>query len=227
MFPAIVGLLLAILMPALRNQPPMLAERLTAIIAIWIVIAVIAMLYLFLKRCQRENHGGTVLLRPARSSHWRARFPAIFLIVLSSILIVVIFFFHRKIIMDMLGLETKLQGALLPNNLTDLSWPFSILGAFATAPLLAILGYGLTLLWWRVSPVTLEVREQGIGLGAVSYLPWEEVKKFDWRKTKHGAVLTISTSKRKKVAFVAFEEQSAVQALLEKYSRSEGDGRST
>ena len=132
MFPAVIGLLLSVLIPFLRGQPPLLARRLKWIIVAWISISVVAMVFLFVKRWQRVKRGGRLLYGPQQLSPWMNCFPAIFIIVFSSMLIALIFFAQRTIIIDFLGLESQLkQDARIPTDLTNWSWLFSILGAFA------------------------------------------------------------------------------------------------
>ncbi len=204
---SVLCVLLAILAPLVRAQPPDLRRPLLWMILISAAVAVVGLVYLCVKRWRVEVLGGKLLLRPKFPRPWMECVLNIFIVLVTA-------GFLAGFVIVMLPAIIKLahlgQEPVLPRM-------FFIVPIIAFTPQMLCLVYGFTMLWWRVSLLTLEIRENGIGTGGLRFIPWRTVTGYHLIDGKHGAVLTILCSSRKHVTVLSRDARDAVQELLDSH----------
>jgi hypothetical protein len=202
---SVLCVLLAVLAPLVRAQPPDLRRPLLWVILISAAVAVVGLVYLCLRRWRVEMLGGELLLRPKFPRPWLEYVLNIFIVLVTAGFLAG---FSIVMLPDIINLARWGQESVLPRM-------FFIVPIIALTPQMLCLVYGFTMLWWRVSLLTLEIRENGIGMGGLRFIPWRTVTGYHWIDGKHGAVLTILCSSRKHVAVLSFDTRDAVQELLD------------
>lgn len=203
---SILSVLLAVLLPHIRTQPPEVRRHLWWTILVLAVFATIGLAVLCVRRWRVETLGGDLLLRPKHSAWLDRGLPlglvAIFGGLLAYQCVVMVPLMNRMAVLD-----HDLRGP----GLGHFGWYTTI----SLAPLTLALVYALVLLWWRVTPLTLEIRENGIGFGGLKFVPWKTVAGYEWMDGKHGLRLTILSAARKRVTVISFGDREAVQRFLD------------
>jgi hypothetical protein len=196
---------LAVFVPHVRAQPPAIGRILTWVGGLCSGLAVVFLLILCLSRRSIGNRGGNILLRPKRLKAWLHYLPgAIFPIVLVGVNLGAYAMFSPT--------WTGIYGALAAPI-----WTVFVIGTLlsVTAPVAMGLMYSVTLFWWRVNPMTLEIRESGVIIGGLKFLPWNTITDCHWLDGKHATILTLWGHSRKSVAMMPFESRESAQRLLE------------
>jgi hypothetical protein len=196
---------LSIAVPLIRSQPSAFGRNLMWGAVISMGLAVIGLLLLCLRRWWIERRGGTIRLRPQGLNPWLEFLPMIImLVVFSSILVAA----------GVMLLPTMKEMSRQEN---DMRWTiFTIIASLsACTPAILAVVYSITLCWWRVSPMTLEIRENGIGIGGLRFFQWSVITGCQWSEGKHVAILSLWCHSRKYVALVPSDARESVQRLLE------------
>ena len=195
---------LAVFVPFVRAQPPALARVLVWSAITCAALVVAGWVVLCFRRWRIETRGGTLLLRPQRPNIWLEYLPNILMIVAFAVVLIVGCLGSLKTLKSISG---GLQGSdPLPLGLMVSTSVFTI-------PMLALV-YVITLSWWRVTPLTLELREHGICVGGLKFHPWIAITSYEWLDGKHAAMLTIRCSKRKSVVTIPHDKRESVQEIL-------------
>ena len=202
---AVLSVGLAVLVPFVHAQPPAFRRNLVWGVFISIALAVIGSLFLCLRRWRIETRGGTLLLRPTRLNPWLDYLPCVIMVVIFAGILVGACVIFMPAMKEMSRLEQGL-GWTAFGLATSLS-------VFAP-PMLALV-YAITLSWWQVTPMTLEIRENGIGIGGLRFFLWSAITGCQWTDGKHAAILTLWCHSRKNVAMMPLDAREPVQRLLE------------
>ncbi|NQU21667.1 MAG: hypothetical protein HQ567_10315 [Candidatus Nealsonbacteria bacterium] len=204
----ILSVLLAVFVPLVRAQPPDLQRH-----QLWVILgsgalAAGSLVVFCVRRWRVETRGGDLLLRPKPPSRWAGRVVWIILgVVFGGLLAFQCVILGPFVMEELPRIEPKMELGLPP-----MAWLFAIL---TFAPLILALVHGFALLWWRVTPMTLEIRENGIAYGGLKFLPWSKVTGYRWVEAKYAVQLTITSTAGKRVTAISFAERDAVQSLLD------------
>ena len=204
----ILSVLLAAFVPLLRAQPQPFRGHLLWGILISTAFAVAGLGGLCRRRWWIETRGGKLLLRPKRSNLWIEYLPCILMVVIFGGLLVGACVLTMPVIRNISRLD-QVSG-LPPNGFVML-----VMFISAFAPLMLGLVYAITLFWWQVTPMTLEIRESGVGIGGLKFFPWSVITSCQWMDGKHAAILTLWCHSRKCLVVMSFDTRESVQHLLE------------
>jgi hypothetical protein len=204
----ILSVLLAVFVPLLRAQPPTFRGHLLWGILISTALAVVGLGVLCRRRWRIEIRGGRLLLRPKRLNLWIEYLPCA--------LMVVIFggFLVGACVMAIPTIKNMSRLDQVP-GLPPMGFVMLVMFISAFAPLMLGLVYAITLSWWQVTPMTLEIRENGVGIGGLRFLPWSAITGCQWMDGKHAAILTLWCHSRKYVVVMPLNTRESVQRLLE------------
>jgi hypothetical protein len=202
---AVLSVLLAVFVPLIRAQSPAFRRSLAWGIVIATVLATAGSLILCLRRWWIENRGGKLLLRPGRLTFCRGYLPWLIMVAAVALIPVVISVLMMPVMKDMARPE---QG---------LGWTaFGIVTSIGVfAPPMSGLAYVIILLWWQVTPMTLEMRENGVGIGGLKFFSWSAITDCEWMDGKYATILTLRCRSRKHVALMPVDAREPVQRLLE------------
>ncbi len=204
----ILSVLLAVFVPLVRAQPPEVRRHMLLVILGLAALAVVGLVVLCVRRWRVETRGGDLLLRPKHPTPWFGPVLWLMLVVIFGGLLA----FQCVAMGPFLMKELPRFEREMELGLPPMAWLIAIA---VFAPLMLSLVYALALLWWRVTPMTLEIRENGIGFGGLRFLPWRAVTGYHWMDAKRGVRLTISSAAGKHVAVISPGDRDPVQRLLD------------
>lgn len=196
---------LAVVVPFIRSQPSAFARNLVWGAVISTAVTLTGLLILCLRRWWVESRGGPILLRPKRLNPSLEYLPIIIMVVVFSCILVA-------------------AGVSLMPNMKEMSqlnqeFGWNVFSVFASvsvfAPVMLALMYSITLFWWQVSPMTLEIREKGVCIGGLRFCQWNAITGCQWSEGKQVAILTLRSGSRKIVALLPVDAREAVQELFE------------
>ncbi len=213
---AILSVLLAVFVPLIQAQPPALRRYLVWGILIYATLAGVGFVVLCLRRRRIETRGGGLLFRPERLPLWLEYLPSAIIAVVCAGFLVGGCVFMLSLLKEGLRMEQELRR---PVGL-GIEFIFACMGIHWVVPMLGLV-YVTTLSWWRFGMTTLEIRENGVGVGGVRFFPWSAIDRCQWKNGKHAAVLTIVRRTRffalprKCMAMIPFDARESIERLLD------------
>lgn len=208
----VLSVLLAAFAPLLRAQPPAFRRHLLWGVLIVTALALAGLAILCRRRWRIETRGGKLLLRPKGLNLWIEYLPCTLMVVVFGSLLVFACVLTIPIVKNMSRLD-QVPG------LPAIGLVMLVMFISAFAPLMLGLVYAITLFWWQVTPMTLEIRENGVGIGGLRFFPWSAITSCQWMEGKHATILTLSCHSRKHsrkyVGVMPFSARESVQRLLE------------
>jgi hypothetical protein len=205
---SILSVLFAVFAPMVQAQPPGVRQYVLWGVLGLAALAVVGLVVLGVRRWRVETRGGDLLLRPKHAKPWHGCMLWLMLAVVFGGLLAGQCVAMGHLFKGMPGLNQALPGVGIP-LMTRL------IAITAFAPLTLALVWVFALLWWQVTPMTLEIRENGIGYGGFRFLPWSAVTGYNLMDAKYAVQLTISSAARKHLTVISFGERDEVQRLLD------------
>ena len=206
-FVTMMAILLAFVVPFVQHQPPEVQPALLRTLGFSTAMAFIAFAIVCAIRWRIEKIGGPLVMRSATVAWIKWMFIALlaFFAIVSVVMQIKLTVITAKFINDA-GTEAIMM--------------------FAIAVPICFLAYLLALIWWNVSPMSLEIRERGLVTGSLGFVPFSSSPELEWRKPKSKtafAVLNIHRPRlptgiwlapKLRVSIVKASEKDAINAAL-------------
>lgn len=198
-FVTMMAILLAFVVPYVQGQALEVQPVLCWTIGFAAVIALLAFVVICALRWRVEKIGGPLVMRAATIGwvKW------MFVVLLAPLMIWSVVLLIKSVVVMAAASE------MLGDDGVDIMMTLSI------AVPICILAYVGTLIWWNVSPSSLEIRERGLVLGSLGFVPFSSKPKLEWKPgAKTGfRVLTVHCP-NPRVSIIKASEKDAIDAAL-------------
>lgn len=201
----VLCVMLGLAAPFIRAQSEELARRLIWICGLTVAIGVVAVLLLCWRRRNIEL-GGAFLFRTRHPRAWMQYLPAAMMLSLFLVLTIGVGFMMYPMLRDM---------PTAPGMGLDPLLTLSAVGALA--PGVVGLAYAAVLVWWGLSPLSMEVRTHGVGVGATTFLPFGAIRSVQWLEGPYGPVLTIHAYAKRYIVVMDNDMQDSVGRLFSEH----------
>jgi hypothetical protein len=193
----------ALTVPLIRAQSAAFRRVLVCGIVISVGLATAGAIIVCLRRLWLEKRGGELLVDDTRRRTWRDNLPWVIIVaVLATISVSV-----------SVWMFPTLQN--VARNVPNWDWVACLAAVAVFAPPLLAFVYTCILLWWRLTPLSPEFRTNGVAIGGLTFLPWNDITVCRWTEAKYAATVLFSCGNRKRIAVVPKRAHESVRALLE------------